>query len=248
MVRVGGLGPGGLGFYGYPEKNPNPFHQGILQEELLGGTVSQLLKAKERLKTPDLDASGRCDFLRGKLAVWTTWFIQEQNDDITPNGWISKGNSLLSKKSRLVKYYDLAKLSCVVEKSCSLNYCSRMECQNRFVATVPNERIWILQQLSLSNIARGTWKPLSNLTVWVSLFKWQCTSNDFIDFTISIPTMVFCFGAILNHMILVRITHRIHGILAYLHIFIYNLPLTIHSRCKFKQIYESHESHNPPNS
>ena len=62
-------------------------------------------------------------------------------DDITPNGWFSKGKSRLSKKSRLVKYYDLAKYhawhsTTVVEWNVRIV----------FVATVPKfSRIWILQ-------------------------------------------------------------------------------------------------------
>ena len=30
-------------------KNPNPFHKGILQEELLGGKVSQLLRPEDEI-------------------------------------------------------------------------------------------------------------------------------------------------------------------------------------------------------
>ena len=63
-----GSGPRWFGILGIPPKNPNPFHQGILQEELL--------RPEDEI------------FYVENPAVWTTWFLQEQNDDITPNGWV----------------------------------------------------------------------------------------------------------------------------------------------------------------
>ena len=43
-------------------------------------------------------------------AVWIVRLFRSNYSDLTPNGGLGKGNPLISAKSRLVKYYNLARL------------------------------------------------------------------------------------------------------------------------------------------